>query len=44
MDTETSLCLKLTYDVALAVNYFVLGAETILVDAAPQKNATASPS
>lgn len=37
MDTETSRCLKLPYDVALAVNYFVLGAETILAAAAPQE-------
>ena len=30
MDSETSRCLKLTYDVSLAVKDFVLGAETIL--------------
>ena len=30
MDLETSRCLKLTYDVSLAVKDFVLGAETIL--------------
>ncbi|MBU1568646.1 MAG: chalcone isomerase family protein [Proteobacteria bacterium] len=30
MDAETSRCLKLTYDVSLAVKDFVLGAETIL--------------
>jgi hypothetical protein len=30
MDGETSHCLKLTYDVALEVKDFVLGAETIL--------------
>jgi len=30
MDAETSRCLKLTYDVALTVKDFVLGAETIL--------------
>jgi hypothetical protein len=30
MDDETSRCLKLTYDVALSVKDFVLGAETIL--------------
>jgi hypothetical protein len=30
MDPETSRCLKLTYDVALTVKDFVLGAETVL--------------
>ena len=30
MDAETSRCLKLTYDVSLAVKDFVFGAETIL--------------
>lgn len=30
IDSETSRCLKLTYDVSLAVKDFVLGAETIL--------------
>ena len=30
MDSETSRCLKLTYDVSLTVKDFVLGAETIL--------------
>ena len=30
MDSETSRCLKLTYDVSLAVKDFVFGAETIL--------------
>jgi len=30
MDSETSRCLKLTYDVSLAVKDFVLGAETVL--------------
>lgn len=30
MDSETSRCLKLTYDVSLTVKDFVLGAETVL--------------
>jgi hypothetical protein len=40
MDGETSKCLKLTYDVALSVKDFVLGAETILARQHSQEGIT----